>query len=183
MNKKIKNHIYKIIFEADTKPGKLFDIILMMVILFSIFVVILESVPTIEIKYGRWLKIAEWVITIIFTLEYILRILVVKKSLGYIFSFYGIIDFLAVIPTYIGLFITGAQGLLVIRALRLLRIFRILKISRYTTEGQAIIEALKASKAKISIFLFTVLTLVIIIGTLMYLVEGEVSGFTSIGLS
>ncbi len=180
MNKKIKNHIYKIIFEADTKPGKLFDIILMMVILFSIFVVILESIPTIEIKYGRWLKIAEWVITIIFTLEYILRILVVKKSLGYIFSFYGIIDFLAVIPTYIGLFIAGAQGLLVIRALRLLRIFRILKISRYTTEGQAIIEALKASKAKISIFLFTVLTLVIIIGTLMYLVEGEVSGFTSI---
>jgi voltage-gated potassium channel len=180
MNTKIKKQLYDIIFEADTESGRLFDIVLLIVILLSIFVVILESVPTIEIKFGHWLTIAEWFITIIFTIEYLLRILVVKKPLTYIFSFYGIIDFLAVIPTYIVLFITGAHGLLVIRALRLLRIFRILKISRYTTEGQVIIESLKASKAKISIFLFAVLTIVIIIGTIMYLVEGEVSGFTSI---
>ncbi|MEA3443659.1 MAG: ion transporter [Bacteroidota bacterium] len=177
---KLKAKLYDIIFEADTRSGKFFDISLMLVILLSILLVMLESVSYINESYGGFLKIAEWVITIIFTLEYILRIAIVNKPIKYIFSFYGIIDLLSIIPTYIGLFLPGGQSLLVLRALRLLRVFRILKISRYTSEGQTISKALKASRAKISVFLFAVLMIVIIIGTIMYLVEGEENGFSSI---
>lgn len=180
MNNTLKEKLYDIIFEADTKPGKIFDIGLLIVILFSIFIVVLESVPRYESRYGDILKAIEWAVTIIFTLEYILRILVVRKPFTYIFSFYGIIDLLAVIPTYLGLILTGTQGLVVIRALRLLRVFRIMKLTRYTTEGSTIIRALKASREKISIFIFAVFTIVIIIGTVMYLIEGAASGFTSI---
>lgn len=175
-----KEKLYEIIFESESKPGKLFDIALLVVILFSIFIVILESVPGIEDRFGPLLKSIEWVVTIVFTCEYILRIMVAKRSFSYIFSFYGIIDFLAVLPTYLGIFFMGTQGLVVIRALRLLRVFRIFKLSRYSTEGSTIIRALKASRAKISVFVFAVLMIVIIIGTIMYLVEGEVHGFTSI---
>ncbi|UCG26931.1 MAG: ion transporter [Bacteroidales bacterium] len=180
MNENLKQKLYEIIFEADTKPGKAFDIALLIVILFSIFIVILESVPRYESGYGDILKAIEWIVTIIFTMEYLLRIMVVRKPLSYILSFYGIVDLLAVIPTYLGLILAGTQGLVVIRALRLLRVFRIMKLSRYTTEGSTIIRALKASREKISVFIFTVFTLVIIIGTVMYLIEGAPSGFTSI---
>ncbi len=177
---KLKNHLYEIVFEADTKAGKLFDIVLLIAILLSILLVMLESVSEINKKYSSLLKIAEWTITIIFTLEYFLRIAIIKKPFSYIFSLYGIIDLLSVIPSYLSLFIVGTHGFIVIRALRLLRIFRILKLSRYVSEGSVIISALKASRHKISVFLYAIVMLVTIIGTIMYLVEGEENNFTSI---
>lgn len=175
-----KEKLYEIIFEADTKSGKIFDITLLVIILLSILLVMLESVPSIENQYHQLLRISEWAITVIFSIEYILRIWIVKHSKTYIFSFYGIIDFLSVLPTYVALFFAGTQGLMVIRALRLLRIFRILKLNRYLKESAILIHALKQSRIKISVFLFAVITLVIIIGTIMYLIEGAEHGFTSI---
>ena len=177
---KFKNRLYEIVFEADTRAGKAFDIALLIAILLSILVVILESVKGIYAKYGALLYALEWIITILFTIEYILRIYIIKKPTSYIFSFYGIIDLLSVLPSYIGLLFAGMSGLIVIRALRLLRIFRILKLNRYVTESKIIVSALKASRAKISVFLYSVVMLVIIIGTIMYLIEGEKGGFTSI---
>ena len=169
-----------IIFESDTRPAKAFDVVLLVVILISVALVILESIPEINAKWGAELKVAEWAITLIFTTEYILRIIISTKPVKYIFSFFGIIDLLSVIPTYLSLFLVGAQGLIVIRALRLLRVFRILKLKRYTSESRIIMQALRASRIKISIFLFAILMIITIIGTLMYLVEGEEHGFTSI---
>ncbi|OQY00702.1 MAG: ion transporter [Bacteroidetes bacterium 4572_117] len=180
MYSNFKKRLYDIVFEADTPAGKAFDIALLIAILLSILVVMLESVKEINAKYGHILVTLEWAITFFFTIEYFLRIYIVKKPTTYIFSFFGVIDLLSVLPTYIGLMIAGMNGLIVIRALRLLRIFRILKLSRYVSESKVIISALKASRTKISVFLYTVIMLVIIIGTIMYLVEGEASGFTSI---
>lgn len=140
----------------------------------------LESVPDLGKKYKYLFYVSEWTITYAFTLEYLLRIYASKKPFKYMVSFYGVIDFLAIIPTYLSFFIIGAQSLIVIRALRLLRVFRILKITRYTKEGRLLINSLTASRIKISIFLFAVLTIVIIVGTLMYLIEGESGGFVSI---
>ena len=177
---KIKDKIYEIIFEADTPAGKLFDVTLLIIILISVALVMLESVPTILEKHGGILHFLEWVITAIFTLEYVLRILIVKKPLTYIFSFYGIIDLLAILPAFLGIFISGAHSLLIIRAFRLLRIFRVLKISRYSKAGKILVTALVASRDKIGVFLFTILTTILCIGTLMYLIEGEINGFTSI---
>ncbi len=177
---KARKKTYTIIFESDTPAGKVFDLVLLIIILFSVLVVILESVPDFHAQYYEAFRTIEWVVTIIFTAEYLLRMWAVGKPQKYILSFYGIIDFLSVIPTYIGLIITGAQSLLIIRAIRLLRVFRILKITRYTNESQMLGRALLASKVKISVFLFTVLTIVLIIGTIMYLIEGEDAGFTSI---
>lgn len=178
--KNIKNKLYEIIFEADTPAGKLFDVVLLFVILLSVALVMLESVPGIRHDNLPVLKMLEWIITGIFTLEYALRVLIVKKPLRYIFSFYGIIDFLSVIPTYLSLFIAGSHSLVVIRMLRLLRIFRILKLTRYTNAGRTLASSMWASREKISVFIFFVMILVIIIGTFMYLVEGEIHGFTSI---
>ena len=175
-----KQKLYDIIFEADTPKGKAFDITLLIVILLSILLVMLESIEVVNVKYGIFLNIAEWIITFIFSIEYIIRLYVVKKSLNYALSFYGIIDLLAILPSFIAFFITGIHGLSVIRALRLLRIFRILKLSRYTNEGKILIEALKESRQKLSVFLFGVLTIVTIIGAIMYIVEGPENGFTSI---
>ena len=176
----IKSKLYEIIFGSDTKSGKLFDVLLLIVIVLSIILVMLESVPSIEKEYHSLLIILEWSITIIFSLEYFMRIWIVHKPRTYIFSFYGIIDFLSILPSYLGLFFVGAHGFMVIRALRLLRVFRILKLNRYMKEGAIIIKALKQSRIKIAVFLFAVLTMVIIIGTLMYLIEGSEHGFTSI---
>lgn len=176
----IKAKLYEIIFESDTKSGKLFDVLLLVVIVLSIILVMLESVPSIETEYRSLLIFLEWSITIIFSLEYCLRIWIVSKPKTYIFSFFGIIDFLSILPTYLGLIFVGTHGLMVIRALRLLRIFRILKLNRYMKEGAIIIKALKQSRIKISVFLFAVLTMVVIIGTMMYLIEGAENGFTSI---
>ncbi len=177
---KLKQKLYVIIFKADTRPGKIFDISLLILILISILAVMLESVSSIDSKYGNILNIIEWVITFFFTVEYILRIWVVRKPFKYIFSFYGIIDLMAILPSFLEIFFTGAHGMIIIRALRLLRVFRLFKLTRYTSESNQLMRALKASRTKISIFLFTVVTIVIVIGTLMYLVEGEENGFTSI---
>ena len=181
--KRINNRLYEIIFEADTPAGKLFDVTLLIVILISVSLVMLESVPGIDARYHSQLKIMEWIITGIFTAEYILRILIVHKPLRYVFSFFGIIDFLSVIPTYLSLFVFGYQSLVVIRMLRLLRIFRILKLTLYTQAGRLLMRAMWARREKISVFIFFVLIIVVIMGTIMYLIEGETSGFKSIPLS
>ncbi len=180
MNDKFKNKLYEIVFEADTPAGKSFDIILLITILLSILIVMLESVKSINMRFRESLKIAEWFITGIFTLEYLIRIYIVKKKYKYILSFYGIIDLLSILPLYLGFFIPGSQRLSVIRSFRLLRIFRVLKLSRYVSESKTLITALKASKQKISVFFFFVLMMVIILGTIMYLIESEEGGFTSI---
>ncbi len=178
-----KRKIHEVIYEADTPMGKLFDVILLILILLSILFVMLESVASIDAKYHEILLIGEWVITIFFSIEYILRIISIKKPANYIFSFYGIIDFLSTIPLYLSLFMVGSQALVTVRALRLLRIFRILKVTRYVGESNKLVEAIKHSWPKISIFLFAVLIVAIISGTLMYFVEGEESGFKSIPIS
>ncbi|MEZ5104928.1 MAG: ion transporter [Draconibacterium sp.] len=178
--KELKDKLYEIIFEADTPAGKLFDVVLLVIILLSVALVLLESVPSIRINYFSILRILEWVITIIFTIEYLLRIIIIRKSFRYIFSFYGIIDFLSVVPTYLSVIIVGSHSLVVIRMLRLLRVFRILKLTRYTNAGRSLARAMWASREKISVFIFFVITLVVIIGTIMYMVEGETYGFTSI---
>lgn len=180
---KFKEELYEIIFEADTQAGKLFDIVLLFVILISVILVMLESVASISDNNQKILKTSEWIITAIFTLEYVLRVIIVRKPFRYIFSFYGIIDFLSVIPTYLGLFIVGSHSLVVIRILRLLRVFRILKLTRYTSAGRTLGRAMWHSREKISVFIFLVLILVVIIGTIMYLIEGEAHGFTSIPVS
>ncbi|MBN2273143.1 MAG: ion transporter [Bacteroidales bacterium] len=180
---KIRNRLYEIIFEADTRAGRIFDIVLLIIILCSIFIVMLESVGSIRVNHFYVLKTLEWIITLIFTIEYITRIWVVNKPVKYILSFYGLIDLFALLPTYIGVFFVGGHSLIVIRAIRLLRVFRILKLSRYSRAGRIIASAMWESRAKISVFLIFILTLALIIGTFMYLVEGEKNGFTSIPTS
>jgi voltage-gated potassium channel len=175
-----KQRLHEIIYEADTPQGKLFDVVLLIAIITSIILVMLESVEKIDIKYHNTLYIGEWVISILFTIEYILRIVAIKKPFKYIFSFYGIIDFLSTIPIYLSFFIVGSQGLVALRALRLLRVFRILKLGRYIGASNKLMLALKASKAKIAVFLFFVLIVCIILGTIMYMVEGAENGFTNI---
>ena len=176
-----KNKLHEIIYEADTPAGKLFDVVLLFVILLSIVLVMLESVDEIGATYFSILDSLEWVITILFTLEYIARIVCVKNPKAYIFSFYGIIDFLSTIPKYLSLFIVGTHSLVIIRALRLLRVFRILKLTRFIGESTNFGRALKRSRVKIAVFLSFVLVLCVILGTVMYLVEGDKdSGFTSI---
>jgi voltage-gated potassium channel len=178
-----KDKLYEIIFEADTRAGKLFDVALIFLILTSILLVMLDSMQTISDQYRHILRISEWIITLTFTVEYLLRIYIVHKPWRYITSFYGIIDLLAIIPTYLGLIVAGGQGLIVIRAIRLLRVFRILKLTRYTRAGRFLVVAMVRSREKIFIFLFFVLTLVVIFGTIMYIVEGPEHGFTSIPTS
>jgi len=177
-NWRIKLH--EIIYEADTPVGKLFDLVLLFVIIASIVLVMLESVKSIDTKYHDLLNILEWVVTILFSLEYIARIITVNKPIKYITSFYGIIDFLSTIPKYISLIFAGTHALVALRALRLLRVFRILKLARYLGASNNLLQALKASRAKISVFLFAVIIAAIILGTIMYLVEGEENGFTNI---
>jgi voltage-gated potassium channel len=175
--------LHEIIYEADTPMGRLFDIVLLILILLSVVIVMLESVRSIDLEYHRLFYIIEWIITIFFTIEYIARIITVKKPRHYIFSFYGIIDFLSTIPLYLSFILVGSNYLLTVRALRLLRVFRILKITRYIGEGNKLKKALIESRAKIFIFIFAVLIVAIIAGTLMYLIEGEESGFKSIPVS
>ncbi len=172
--------MHEIIYEADTFAGKLFDIILLILIVLSIIVVMLESVPDYRKEYAQLLHDLEWGFTILFTIEYFARIISINKPFKYIFSFYGIIDLLSIIPTYLGIFISGSRSLMVIRALRLMRVFRILKLGEFLNESQKLIDSLKASKQKIMVFLLSILTMVTILGTVMYLVESEDSGFTSI---
>ena len=175
-----KHKLHEIIYEADTKGGKIFDVVLLIAILASVLLVMLESVDSFDTKYHNFLNISEWVITILFSLEYILRIISIKKPLKYVFSFYGLIDLLSTIPKYLSLFFIGSHHLAALRALRLLRVFRILKLARYIGASDKLLVALKASKAKIAVFLFFVVILCVILGTVMYMVEGEENGFTSI---
>ena len=177
---KTRKKLHDIIFEADTPAGKWFDILLMIAILLSVLVVMLDSVDSLNARYGKIFYYTEWVLTILFTIEYILRIIAVKKPSSYIFSFYGIIDFLAILPTYLSLFISGSHYLIVIRILRLLRVFRVLKLMRYVGAANNLRTALKQSQGRIIVFFEVVLVLVVIIGSMMYLIEGPENGFTSI---
>jgi voltage-gated potassium channel len=177
---KARKKFHEIIYEADTFAGRLFDLILIFLILISIAAVMLESVVSIQAQYGTELEIVEWVITIFFTLEYFGRIIAVKKPLKYIFSLQGILDLLATLPAYIDLFFPGLHFLVSIRAVRLLRIFRILKMGQFIGASDQLVAALKKSRMKIIVFLFGVVVLCIILGTVMYIIEGAESGFTSI---
>ena len=176
----IKEKIQEIIFEADTFFGKLFDILLLIAIISSIIVVMLESVDSINNKYGRMFNVFEWAATILFTIEYGLRVYATGKPLKYIFSFYGLIDLISFAPTYLMPFFPQSQYFFVARALRLLRIFRVLKLVRYVRGSRTLISALRQSRGKIVVFLTSVIVLVIIMGTLMYLIEHGTHGFTSI---
>ena len=175
-----REKIHEIIYEADTPEGKLFDVILLIIIIASILLVMLESVESIDFKYHDYLNIGEWIITIFFSIEYILRIISIKKPLKYVFSFYGIIDLLSTIPMYLTFILVGSHSLVALRALRLLRVFRILKLARYTGASEKLTLAMRASKAKISVFLFFIVIVCIILGTVMYMVEGQENGFTNI---
>ena len=175
-----RKSLHDIIFEAETPIGKAFDVVLLWTIVISIGAVMLESVQSIEQEYGYILRIVEWFFTILFSLEFIFRIICAGRIFRYVFSFLGIVDFLAIVPTYLSLIFYGSQYLVVMRAIRLLRVFRIFKLSRYLGEANVLVKALKASRYKITIFLGVVLSMVVIMGTMMYLIEGAENGFTSI---
>jgi voltage-gated potassium channel len=172
--------LHEVIFEADTSAGKTFDIVLLVCIALSVLAVLLESVSGIQVRYGPFLRAAEWIFTLLFTVEYGMRLATVGKPIRYARSFFGVIDLLAIIPTYLSLVVAGTQSLIVIRALRLLRVFRVLKLVHFVGEASMLRAAVRASIRKIIVFLGTVLTMILIVGALMYLIEGEASGFTSI---
>jgi voltage-gated potassium channel len=172
--------LHQVIFEADTPAGRAFDLTLIAAILVSILVVSVETVAGLPPAVYRWLRAGEWALTILFTVEYALRLYAVRRPLRYAASFFGVVDLVAILPTYLSLALPGAQYLLVVRALRLLRIFRILKLSRFLTEARGLQRALRASSRKISVFLLAVAAIIIIVGSLMYLIEGRTNGFTSI---
>ncbi|MBL0913406.1 MAG: ion transporter [Bacteroidia bacterium] len=176
-----KQKLHEVIFEADTPAGKLFDIILLVLILASMCIVMAESIHAVNLHYGPLLRTAEWVLTILFSLEYVLRLLCVKKPLKYVFSFFGVVDLLSILPTYLGLFIRSSHFLSVIRALRLLRIFRIFKLTRFVRDSNTILISLRKSRHKIVVFLFFIVLTSIILGSMIYAVENEVNpAFSSI---
>ncbi|MFT4664239.1 MAG: voltage-gated potassium channel [Polaribacter sp.] len=177
----LKEKIHEIIFEADTPAGKIFDVILLIAIVVSVIAVMLESVQDINARYSDFLYVLEWVLTVFFTIEYILRLYCVYRPIKYTTSFFGIIDLLSILPAYLSLFFAGTHYLMVIRALRLLRIFRIFKLTKFLKESSLILSALKSSRNKIAVFLVFILLCVTVIGSIMYLVEGASNtDFTSI---
>ena len=180
-----RHNLHEIIYEADNPAGKLFDVTLLIIIAISIATAFLESVDAFKKNYYDQLFIAEWVITVLFTIEYFLRIVSIRQPLKYIFSFYGIVDLVALLPTYLGIFVEGTQALMVIRVLRLLRVFRVFKLGRFLGEGAGLLKALKASRFKIIVFLGGVLSIVCVLGSIMYIVEGTVKNtqFSSIPMS
>ncbi|MEN9935292.1 MAG: hypothetical protein RLZZ387_1871 [Chloroflexota bacterium] len=178
-----RRRLHTIVFEADTPGGKAFDILLLISIITSVIVVMLDSVSSINERAGPLLAAIEWGFTVLFTAEYVLRLICVRRPLAYAGTFFGVIDLLAILPTYVSLLVPGTQYLLVVRVLRLLRIFRILKLAEYLHEGRTLGRALLAARRKISVFLLTVVTLVIVIGALMYVIEGAASGFSDIPTS
>lgn len=176
-----KEKIHEIIFEADTPMGKTFDVVLLVAILASLIVVMLESVNTLSQTYSGFFFWAEWFFTILFTIEYALRIYCIYRPTRYILSFFGIIDFLAILPAYLSLFITGSQYFMVIRGLRLIRVFRIFKLGHFLNEGELIVRALRSSRAKILVFLTFISLVTVVIGAVMYMVEGgQNDAFSSI---
>ena len=176
----LREKLHEIIFEADTPAGKAFDLILLLGIVLSVLAVVLESVASIREVHGVALRRIEWFFTILFTIEYVLRLWCIKDSWRYARSFYGVIDLIGIIPTYLSLFLVDAQYLLVVRILRVLRVFRVLRMVRYVDEGNQLRLALAASRRKITVFVVSVLLLVVVFGSLMYLIEGPEHGFTSI---
>lgn len=181
----LKQKLWRIIFEAETRSGKLFDVILLWAIGLSVVAVMLDSVDGIQAEWGTQLRAAEWFFTILFSVEYALRVFLVRKPIRYIKSFFGIVDLLSCLPTYLAIFMGGAQSLLVIRILRLLRMFRVLKMLSHVRGGETILRGLAAGRAKITVFFFAVLLFAVLAGTLMYLVESSESDtqFTSIPMS
>ena len=180
MTDTLRQKIYVIVFEADTPAGKAFDLTLIFFILLSVVLVMLDSIPGIHDQFGVWLLGGEWLITVLFTAEYLLRLFVARRPGRYAWSFYGVVDLLSILPTYLGILLPGMHFLTTVRILRILRIFRILKMVQFLGEGNNLWQALKRSRHKIIVFLTTVLTVVIVVGSLMYLIEGAGAGFTSI---
>jgi voltage-gated potassium channel len=178
-----RGRLHEIIFEAETTAGRAFDLTLLVAITLSVAVVLLESVRAVRETHGALLYVAEWVLTGLFTVEYVLRLVAVRRPLAYARSFFGVIDLLAILPTWLSLVLPGAQALLVVRAFRLLRVFRILKLGAFLVESRVLVAALRASRRKITVFLGFVLVSVLLIGSLAYLIEGEENGFTSIPIS
>lgn len=178
-----RERLYVVIFEHHTPAGRAFDLALLVLILASVFVVLLESVPAVRLRWGAALRAVEWGFTLLFTVEYLLRLAAVRNPGGYARSFFGVVDLVAVLPTYVSLVLPGSQALLTLRAVRLLRVFRILKLGHFLGEAQVLTRALRASVRKIVLFVAAVLVLVLILGSAMYLVEGPESGFTSIPVS
>jgi len=176
----LRHRLHEIIFEADTPAGKAFDVVLLFSIVASVLIVMLDSVSEYSAAYGDLFYGIEWFFTILFTIEYVLRIYSVQKASGYIFSFYGLVDLLSILPTYISILLPGSQYFLVIRILRVLRVFRVLKFAQYLIEINQLRKALASSRRKITVFIFTVITITVIVGSLMYVVEGPENGFTSI---
>ncbi|MES2640004.1 MAG: ion transporter [Myxococcota bacterium] len=175
-----RERLHQIIFEADTPAGRTFDVTLLVAIVLSVLAVVLDSVGYIQASYGPVLRAAEWFFTVLFTVEYLVRLAVVHRPLRYMVSLYGLVDLIAIVPTWLALFVPGAQTLLVIRALRLLRVFRVLKMAGYLREARVLGAAVAASGRKIAVFLGAVLTIVVIVGSLMYVVEGPENGFVNI---
>ena len=175
-----RERLHEIIYESNTVAGKIFDVSLLLLIIASILIVILDSIKSMNQQYGELFSMLEWVFTILFTIEYILRLISIRRPWKYVFSFLGMIDLLAIIPSYLSIFFVGAQSLLVFRALRLMRVFRIFKLSHFVSEMRFLAVAIKSSMRKISIFMLIVVMLVIILGSIMYLVEGGQNGFDSI---
>ena len=180
---RLRARLHQIIFEADTPAGRAFDLLLLLAIVASVIVVMLESVASVRANAGPALRALEWGFTILFTIEYALRLFTVQRPLRYAMSVFGLIDLFAILPTYLSIVFPGAQSFLVIRLLRLLRIFRILKLGEYLHESHTMAQALRASRRKIQVFLLSTLTIVVVVGALMYVIEGEEHGFTSIPVS
>ena len=175
-----KSRLHNVIYESNTVAGKAFDVALLLLIVASIAVVMLDSLVSLHNQYGQTFFVLEWIFTILFTIEYILRMISIKRPWHYVYSVFGIIDLVAIVPSYLSIFYIGAQSLLVFRALRLLRVFRIFKLTQFMSEMQFLRVAIKGSLRKISIFMLVVLSLVVILGSVMYLIESGQNGFSSI---
>ncbi|MGJ8648768.1 MAG: ion transporter [Opitutaceae bacterium] len=180
MVSRFRTECRRIIFQSHRWDEKAFDVVLILAILLSVCMVMLESIPTLSADVRHWLYVGEWVVTGLFTGEYILRLYVSEKPAKYSRSFFGVVDLLAILPTYIDLLLPGAHYLMLLRVLRVLRIFRVLKLAKYIGEANTLMRAMRSSARKIAVFIFTVVILVLILGSLMYLIEGEDNGFTSI---
>lgn len=176
----LRERLRKVVFEAETPAGRRFDELLLVVIVLSIIAVMLESVPSIQARFGGWLYLIEWIFTIIFTIEYAIRLWTSRDAWRYARSFYGLVDLLSILPSFIGLLVPGGQALMVVRVLRLLRMFRVLKMARHIRGATILMRALQASRAKITVFFVVLATIALIAGSLMYLIEGEEGGYTSI---
>jgi voltage-gated potassium channel len=178
-----RGRLHEVIFEADTPAGRAFDVALIWCIILSVAAVMLESVASMRARYGAVLYAVEWFFTVLFTVEYALRLVSVRRPARYAGSFFGLVDLLAIVPTYLSLLVPGSQYLLAVRVLRLLRVFRVFKLTEYLSEARVITTALRASRRKISVFLLAVLSIVVVVGSLMYVIEGEANGYTDIPTS